>query len=514
MSYFSSSRSSSWSSSLAIARRRRALGIALAIVGLGGGLALTACGGDAGFAGGFGATPGGAQDMGLARELIAEGVVPPAEAFVVEGMFSEHDLPITGGACERTLCVDGAGAIAPDLEGEASAWLQVGLSSTVDPETFVRPPLTIIATVDVSGSMGWRTGPGAPGEVSRSFLHALVDELGAGDAFAMVTYGSAVAVPVATTEVASGEGIALGPLHSAIDALDEGGVTNMEAGLVRAFELARAARAATPERDVRVVLFTDVQPNVGATGASEFEAMAGSAAADGVGLTVLGVGTGIGQEVMLAMSHLRGGNAFTMFDQEDVPALMEDSWPWMAAPIAFDLSLEVKTHEGVSIERGLGFPGAPSAADTLDLDVATVFLSRRRGALLVQLRALQLAALEGATVSLHLEYDEPDGTHVDQPIAITLPRLAEGATEAHAQPVTARTIALALLVDGMRDAATLYASDRPAAIARMTSTRNRIAAAAASTEDAGLATEAELADALLALMEAGARQGTLYGYGY
>lgn len=33
----------------------------------------------------FGATQGGVQDMGFARELIASGQVPPPEAFVVEG---------------------------------------------------------------------------------------------------------------------------------------------------------------------------------------------------------------------------------------------------------------------------------------------------------------------------------------------------------------------------------------------------------------------------------------------
>ena len=58
--------------------------------------------------GDFGATQGGVQDMGLARELIASGRVPPAEAFVVEGMFSEHDLGLTGEACARTLCLRGA----------------------------------------------------------------------------------------------------------------------------------------------------------------------------------------------------------------------------------------------------------------------------------------------------------------------------------------------------------------------------------------------------------------------
>ncbi len=49
----------------------------------------------------MGATQGGVQDMQLARELIASGMVPPPEAFTVEGMFSEHVLPLAGGELEQ-----------------------------------------------------------------------------------------------------------------------------------------------------------------------------------------------------------------------------------------------------------------------------------------------------------------------------------------------------------------------------------------------------------------------------
>ena len=109
--------------------------------------------------GDFGATQGGVQDMKSARELIDNGRVPPAESFLVEGMFSEHDLPLSGGTCERLLCLRGAVGVAPTLDGETSGWMQVGLSSTIDPDAYQRPPLTLIATVDVSGSMGWHYTP-------------------------------------------------------------------------------------------------------------------------------------------------------------------------------------------------------------------------------------------------------------------------------------------------------------------------------------------------------------------
>jgi len=72
----------------------------------------------------FGATQGGVKDMQLARTLVKEGRVPPKDAFVVEGMFSEHDLPLSGTPCARTLCLRGALGVAPDEKDAAAAWLR------------------------------------------------------------------------------------------------------------------------------------------------------------------------------------------------------------------------------------------------------------------------------------------------------------------------------------------------------------------------------------------------------
>ena len=74
---------------------------------------------------GMGATPGGVKDMGTARELIAQGQVPPSEAFLVEGMFSEHDLPLDGPSCQRTLCLRAALGWAPTVG------LEEGLKKTI-----------------------------------------------------------------------------------------------------------------------------------------------------------------------------------------------------------------------------------------------------------------------------------------------------------------------------------------------------------------------------------------------
>ncbi|MBW2256599.1 MAG: VWA domain-containing protein, partial [Deltaproteobacteria bacterium] len=458
----------------------------------------------------FGATQGGVQDMGLAREMIADGYVPPPEAFVVEGMFSEHDLPLSGTPCDTLLCLRGAAGIAPDASGASTGWLQVGMSSTIDPDHFQRPSQTIVATVDVSGSMGWDYARydedyQTPGVISHHLLHAIVDELGPEDRIAMVTYGSRVQTVLDFTNPTSGE------VEEAIDDLDEAGSTNMEAGLETAYDLARDADFGTDE--VRVMLFTDVQPNVGATSGTEFEDMASEGAEDGIGLTVFAMGVGMGQEVLVAMSHLRGGNAFSLFTTEDADELMVDSWPWMVSPIAYDLSVSVDPPEGFSVANAYGFPaGGEDEEVVAELEVATVFLSRRKGAMLLELQPPEEGSVEDLSVTGNLSYTTSEGEEVTD----TLSAAYDGTPldergHWYGQHSVGRTIALALLVDGMHAAATTYVDDQVAAVAILEGVAARFGEDASALGDEDLPVEVELAEDLLQLMRDGAEQKSLYG---
>ena len=74
------------------------------------------------------------------------------------------------------------------------------------------------------------------------------------------------------------------------------------------------------------------------------------------------------------------------------------------------------------------------------------------------------------------------------------------------------SLALALLVQGMQDAATAYATDPVAAAAQMTAVADRFRADAEAAGDEDLLAEVALADALVALMQAQAAQSDLYGY--
>lgn len=467
---------------------------------------LTAC--DASLAGGpeggLGATPGGVQDMGFARELIANGQVPPAEAFVVEGMFSEHDLPLNGAACSRILCLRTAAGIAPILEDDASAWLQVGMSSTINPDTFKRPSLSLVFVVDVSGSMGWEYQTPyneyqTPLKVAKLQMQKLVPQLGAKDRVAIVIYGSDSRTVLNFTAGSDSQKIL-----AAIDALKSEGSTNMEAGLKTAFQLMKAAEG-TEEK--RLILFTDVQPNVGATGATQFQELVSEGASLGVGLTVFGVGVGLGAEVFSAMSKLRGGNAFTLFGSRDVNKILEEDWPYLVSPIAYDLSLELIPSDGFEVAEGYGFPTANKEAK---LDVSTVFLSKRRGGLLVRFATQN--DISNFSVEATLSYKTSQGQLLEEKLsANTTGQTLDKRGHYYGQPSVGKTVALALLVSAINEAATLYGSDAETAVSLLDKALTRFKADVESLADDALAPEVKLSEDLLQLMKDGASQGTLYG---
>ncbi|HUS29832.1 MAG TPA: VWA domain-containing protein [Kofleriaceae bacterium] len=464
------------------------------------GFLLAACGGDSGPGGGgsFGATAGGVKDMRYARDLISKGVIPPPDAILVEAMFSEHDLALDGPPCARTLCLRSAAGFA-----DSRGFVQVGLSSTIDPETWERPPTTFIFTVDVSGSMGWGYGDGAtPGELSRALLHTLTEQLREDDQVAIVTYGDVVSTKLAITS-----GAAKPAIHQIIGALQTEGVTAMEKGMQRAYEVAANAPASTP--NVRVIVFTDTQPNVGATSPESFNAMVAAAADGGVYTTVLGLGVGMAPDVFRAMASLRGANAFSLTSQVHIGEWFLDEWPWFTTPIAFDLRVNASLSPGWAIERGFGFPAATDAQQ-VGLKASSVFLSKRRGALLVELDSPNgtPAGLDG---TFSLAYVDANGSQVTEttPFAYDGSALARG--QWFAQHGVARATALALLTDAMHQAAIDYAAHPDFAEVTMRLAYDRFTADAAQLGDADLAQEVDFARSLLTLIEERAEQGALYG---
>src|SRR5690606_11870871 len=197
----------------------------------------------------------------------------------------------------------------------------------------------------------------------------------------------------------------------------------------------------------------------------------------------------------------------------------------------YEFDMSVETTPGITIADAHGFPASEDGTEA-GFEVSTIFLSKRKGALLLRVTPVndddsdgtsgepgdgeaEPSGLDPFEMSARMQYLTPGGTLVSD----TLEAAYDGAPvdergHYYEQPGTARTVALAVLVSGMHEAATLYAEEPEAAIALMSAVRDRFAADAESIAHESLDPELQLAQDLLALMEEGAPQGDLYPYPY
>jgi len=333
----------------------------------------------------MGATVGGAKDITYARSAVSQGQIPHPNVFAPEGLFSEHDLPLdANAACSQLFCATG-GAIAGSLivQPDVRYLAQLGFSSNLTPSTFKRAPLNLIATIDKSGSMS-----GHPIDLVKESLLQVLEQLGPDDRVGIVLYGDRSYVHLPPTPVVHKSAI-----QKAIQAIESSGSTYMEEGLKVGFDLARQSKRGFAGT-TRVMLFTDERPNVGRTDAQSFMGMAQAASKDGIGMTTIGMGVQFGAEMATQVSSVRGGNLYFFSDINRMKKVFTEEFDTLVTELAYDLRVTVKPARGLKIVGIYGVPGSMVRRDPdggLGFDVATIFLSRKNGAIYVAL------AIDGGT---------------------------------------------------------------------------------------------------------------------
>ncbi|MFO0745506.1 MAG: VWA domain-containing protein [Myxococcota bacterium] len=334
----------------------------------------------------LGATPGGAQDIAFFRDRVTAGEVPHPNVFTPEGLFSEHDLPTAAAPCKQLLCITGqASAGSLIVQPEVRYIVELGFASGLD-KSWRRPPIDIIAAVDKSGSMS-----GQPLTLVKESLRLLASQLGPDDRLGIVLYGDRSHVWLQPTPGSQQERLA-----QSIDGIESAGSTAMEEGLKVAYALAHEARR--PGATTRVMLFTDERPNVGATDAGSFMGMAEAASKDGIGLTTIGVGEQFGAELATKVSSVRGGNLFFFPDLARMTTVFKDELDTLVTELAYDLEMTIMPSRGLAIAGVYGIPGQMlewTADGGIHLKIATIFLSKRHGAIFVALKGAGPDSLPG-----------------------------------------------------------------------------------------------------------------------
>jgi len=292
--------------------------------------------------------------------------------------------------------------------------------------------------IDKSGSMSEEL------DDLRTALHAMTDQLQPDDRVAIITYGTFAKVLMSPTLADDPDKI-----HRKIDRIKAGGSTAMEGGLRLGYDT--IDRFETADVESRVMLFTDVQPNVGATESTEFEDIVRDGAEQGIHLTLFGLGYQFGHGLALDISDLRGGNYYSLPDGSTAIDLFEDEFEFMVTPLAFDLQMRVDSPygyvDGYNIQGSTVGVGA-----TVDVSVSTIFLSRRHGASILRLELPDEAIPAGTEVaSLQLAYEDAHtAATVEDDFTVSFPSAGEGLEgDLFEQPGTRKATALVNMGLGM-----------------------------------------------------------------
>jgi Ca-activated chloride channel family protein len=215
---------------------------------------------------------------GVARSLLDQGVRPPPESIRVEEWVNamEYDDPAPTDADLGVLAESGP---APGLD-DGTQLVRVAVSAR-EVEPTARPRVNVTLVVDRSGSMDIRNRLG----LVQSSLALLADRLAGDDTVSVGSFEDRAKPILQPTPVRDTDAIL-----DAIEELEPGGSTNLEAGLRLGYD---QARQAYDEDAVNlVVLASDGVANVGDTGPGSLSEKIAEEGSDGIHLVTVGYGMG------------------------------------------------------------------------------------------------------------------------------------------------------------------------------------------------------------------------------
>jgi Ca-activated chloride channel family protein len=235
-----------------------------------------------------------------ARGYINAGQLPPPQIARVEEFvnYFRYDYPAPQQA-DFGIYVDSAPS--PWEQGDTQI-VRVGIQGRrIDDSQRKDAALTFV--IDASGSMD------RPDRLPlvKQALALLAGELREGDSVAIVVFGSESHVVLEPTSAAQRDAIL-----QAIDTLGIEGATNIEGGLQMAYDL--AARNFRPDAINRVILLSDGEANVGATGPDSILQTIRDQRAQGVLLSTVGFGMGGYNDQMLERLADAGNGNYAYVD--------------------------------------------------------------------------------------------------------------------------------------------------------------------------------------------------------
>lgn len=265
------------------------------------------------------------------RRYLRDGHLPPIEAVRVEEFINAFDYDYTP-PTDDAFKVHLEGAPSRFGEGKRLQLLRVGIQGRVVPDVD-RKDAILTFVIDVSGSMGMENRLG----LVKKALRLLVKQLRPTDKIGIVVYGTDARVVLPHTSVVNREHIL-----DRIDSLCPEGVTNVEDGIHKGYELAR--RNSESDCINRVVLCSDGVANEGVTDPEVLlKQIRGYVDDDGIFLTTVGFGMGNYNDVLMEELAKKGNGNYAYVDTlNEARRIFVENLTGTLQVIAKDAKVQVK----------------------------------------------------------------------------------------------------------------------------------------------------------------------------
>lgn len=281
------------------------------------------------------------------------------------------------------------------------------------PTTAGRPPLSLTAVLDVSGSM-----QGDKISQAKDAVRQAVARLHDGDSLALVTFSNEVRTVLAPTRV---DDQIRQTVRSALNEVRAGGMTALCGGLEEGLKRASAVRKDTN----LVLLLSDGQANVGETDIEKVGYRAYQARPEGIIVSTLGVGLDYNEALMVEVATQGGGRFYHIQHADQIGPYLSGELGEVAALAARETQIHLAIPAGaIVMPLSAAYPTQQDGAqatiavgdvpcDTeLEIPVRVALAGKRPGSKL---------SFEG-----YVTYGSPAGNHLKSTLNRVTVRFVEG----------------------------------------------------------------------------------------
>ena len=265
------------------------------------------------------------------RRYLRDGNLPPTEAVRVEEFINAFDYDYTP-PTDAAFALHLEGAPSKFSERKRSQLLRIGIQGRVVPDVD-RQDAVLTFVIDGSGSMGMENRLG----LVKKALRLLVKQLRPADKIGIVVYGTDARVVLPHTSVVNREHIL-----ERIDSLCPEGVTNVEDGIHKGYELAR--KNAESDCINRVILCSDGVANEGVTDPEVLlKEIRSYVDNDNIFLTTVGFGMGNYNDTLMEELAKKGNGNYAYVDtRNEARRIFVENLTGTLQTIAKDAKVQVK----------------------------------------------------------------------------------------------------------------------------------------------------------------------------